>query len=113
MAKGQNKAAADLPQDVNTMLPEEDAEQLSIIPEEGTVGQETQGGDLPEGDADLSDPGSDQQLGPNDVRDEGVAPRRTLDRSKPFGEVFGGGMIGFEQDGYYFDRAGNQIDPEA
>lgn len=112
MAKGQNKAAADLPQDVTTTLPEEDAEQLSIIPEEG-ISQEAPGGGIAKGDADLSDPSSDQQRGPNDVRDEGVAPRRTLDRSKPFGEVFGGGVIGFEQDGYHFDRAGNQIDLEA
>lgn len=97
MAKAQDqaKAAAEVPQDVTETLPEGIEEQISLLPEETAA--------VPE---------PDKQEEIQQEPPETTAVVCTLDRSQPYGEVFGAGGIAFEQDGKYFDRSGNQI-PEA
>lgn len=98
MAKAQDqaKAAAEVPQDVTETLPEELEEQISLLPDEAAA----------------VTPAPDEQEEVRQLVPEKTAAVCTLDRSQPYGEVYGAGGIAFEQDGKYFDRSGNQI-PEA
>ena len=43
---------------------------------------------------------------------QGKSMMRKLDKSKPYGEVHGGGPAVYEQDGITFDSAGREIDAD-
>lgn len=93
MAKAQDQAktTAAVSQEVTKTLPEEVEEQISLLPDEAAA-----------------TPEPDKQEEVQQLPSEKTAAC-TLDRSQPYGEVYGAGGIAFEQDGKYFDRSGNQI----